>query len=91
MHAVTIKVEILDRERAEQDLQEHVVPMAKQAPGFVAGYWLSPADGLGWSLLFFESEAAATAAVADIRERPGRPDAPARITDIGDLRVIAHT
>jgi hypothetical protein len=90
MHAVTIKVEVLDRDKAEQDLQEHVVPMAKQAPGFVAGYWLAPAEGMGWSLMFFESEDAARAAVAEIRARPGRPDAPAKITDIGDMRVIAH-
>jgi hypothetical protein len=90
MHAVTIRVEILDREQSEHDLKEHVVPMARQAPGFVAGYWLAPSDGMGWSLMMFESEEAAKAAVAEIKARPGRPDAPAKITDIGDVRVIAH-
>src|SRR5581483_10767526 len=44
MHAVTVKVSIVDRERAERELHERVVPMVSQAPGFVAGYWLEPED-----------------------------------------------
>jgi hypothetical protein len=33
-----------------------VLPRVRSAPGFVAGYWLEPVDGQGFSIVLFETE-----------------------------------
>jgi hypothetical protein len=33
-----------------------ILPRVRSAPGFVAGYWLEPADGQGFSIVLFETE-----------------------------------
>jgi hypothetical protein len=49
-------------------LQEQVVPRAKQAPGFVAGYWTRSADeSNGLAMVVFGSEDSANAATQMIR------------------------
>jgi hypothetical protein len=68
MHAVLTSVTIKDRGTAENYLREQVVPNAKQAPGFVAGYWVRD-EGEGRGTIVFESEDAAQAAAERIRER----------------------
>jgi hypothetical protein len=68
MHAVVAKVSIKDAEGAQKALEEQVVPRLKQAPGFVAGYWTRSDDrSNGQSLIVFESEEAARAAVDQMR------------------------
>lgn len=37
MHAVVVKVTLQDREAAEAELHDQVIPQVSQAPGFVAG------------------------------------------------------
>ena len=37
MHAVVVRVTILDQDPADRTLQEEVVPAVSQSPGFVAG------------------------------------------------------
>jgi hypothetical protein len=59
MHAVIVTVAIEDFEKARQSLQDEVIPMVKNAPGFVAGYWLEPVDDQGLSIVVFETEEAA--------------------------------
>ena len=59
MHAVVVKVTLQDREAAEAELHDKVIPQVSQAPGFVAGYWTSK-DNTGMSMIVFESEDAAT-------------------------------
>jgi hypothetical protein len=59
MHAVVVDVSISDRESAERDLREQVVPRVSQAPGFVSAFWLEPIGGHGHSIAVFESEEAA--------------------------------
>jgi hypothetical protein len=60
MHAVVVNVKINDFEQGRQFLTEQVVPRAKQAPGFVAGYWTASEDkSSGLSMIVFESEDAA--------------------------------
>ena len=54
MHAVVVKVTLQDREAAEAELHEKVIPGVSQAPGFVAGYWTTK-DNTGLSMLVFES------------------------------------
>lgn len=70
MHAVVIEVDTLgqpDREAGLKHLREEVVPGVSRAPGFQAGYWLRPIDdGVGISLVLFDSEANAEAASRDL-------------------------
>ena len=47
---------------ARSSLQEQVIPMVKSAPGFIAGYWLEPQDGKGFSIVLFETEEQASQA-----------------------------
>ena len=71
MHAVLTSVTIEDQATAEEYLREQVVPSAKQAPGFVAAYWVR-AEGEGKGTVVFESEDAARGAAERIRERVGK-------------------
>ncbi len=59
MHAVVVKVTLQDREAAEAELHDKVIPGVSQTPGFVAGYWTRK-DNTGVSMIIFESEDAAT-------------------------------
>lgn len=60
MHAVVVSVELHeDFEQARRRLDEEVLPRISRTPGFVAGYWLAPQDGRGFSMVVFESEEAA--------------------------------
>ena len=61
MHAVVVRVTVSDREAAERELREKVVPRVSQAPGFVTGYWTRK-DDTGLSMILFESEDAAARA-----------------------------
>jgi len=69
MHAVVVDVTIKDREAAESELRDSVVPMVSAAPGFVAGYWIAVAEGQGRSVAVFESEDAAGAVAGRIPEQ----------------------
>ena len=68
MYAVVVRVSIGDRERAEQGLREQVIPMVRQAPGFVAGYWTRGESGNdGLSMVILESEDAARQAAERVQ------------------------
>ena len=58
MHAALVRVTIEpgNDTAARAALDEQVVPMVKAAPGFVAGYWMEPQDGVGFSIVVFETE-----------------------------------
>jgi hypothetical protein len=60
MYAVVVNVTLSDPEASLKELQEEVVPRAKQAPGFVTGYWTRK-DNTGLSMIVFESEEEARA------------------------------
>ena len=34
----------------------HILPRVRNAPGFVAGYWMEPVDGRGFGFVLFERE-----------------------------------
>ena len=71
MHAVIVSVTINDGEVATTHLRNVIVPQVKEAPGFVAGYWVRLEDGdKGRGTIVFESEDAARA-VADQITTPG--------------------
>ena len=72
MYAVVVRVSIGDRERAEQGLREQVIPMVRQAPGFVAGYWTRGESGNdGLSMILLESEDAARQAAERVQSDGG--------------------
>ena len=56
MYAVVATVDINDGEVAMNTLAEQVIPMVKQAPGFVGGYWVRLDAGHGTSVVVFETE-----------------------------------
>ena len=58
MHAALVNLTI-DPDQAPaaaNALTDHILPAIRSAHGFVAGYWLEPVDGHGFSFLVFESE-----------------------------------
>jgi len=67
MHAVLVRVTVNDPEQATQKLRDEIVPRVRQAPGLVAGYWVTIDDNQGRSIVVFESEEAANAAADQVR------------------------
>jgi hypothetical protein len=58
MHAALVKLTI-DQDQAPaaaNALTHDILPTIRSAPGFVAGYWLEPVDGHGFSFVVFETE-----------------------------------
>ncbi len=66
MYAVVATVDITDGEAATKGLAEQVIPMVKQAPGFVGGYWVRLDEGHGTSIVVFETEAQARAGAPEV-------------------------
>jgi hypothetical protein len=91
MHAVLVTVS-MPPDRVEEgvaQLRANVVPLVKQVPGVVGGYWTSAAqDGQGRSVLLFENEESARAAAASIPNTP-RPDF-VRIDKVDVREVVEH-
>ena len=58
MHAalVSLTVDPEHAPAAAATLTDDILPRIRSSPGFVAGYWLEPADGEGFSIVLFESE-----------------------------------
>ena len=58
MHAALVRLTIdADQAPAAADaLVSDILPTVRSAPGFVAGYWLEPAEGQGFSIILFETE-----------------------------------
>jgi hypothetical protein len=70
MHAVIVSVTISDGEAATQNLRNEIVPRVKQAPGFVAGYWVRVGGDQGRGTIVFESEDAARAVATQVEADP---------------------
>jgi heme-degrading monooxygenase HmoA len=74
MFAVVTTVELPeDRtiEEGRKQLEAEVIPRMKQAPGFVAAYFLAPTEGReGLSFYIFESKEAATAFSENLQPPP---------------------
>ena len=64
MHAALVSLTIDPQQApaAAQALMNDILPRVRSAPGFVAGYWLEPADGQGFSIVIFDTEEQARAA-----------------------------
>jgi hypothetical protein len=58
MHAALVNLTI-DPDQAPaaaNALTGDILPKVRSAPGFVAGYWLEPVDGRGFSFVVFETK-----------------------------------
>jgi len=69
MHAVVINVTFNDRAAATGELSG-LVPQVSNAPGFVAGYWISLSESKGSSVVVFDSEESAQALVGMMQSMP---------------------
>ena len=54
-------------------LDEIVVPLAKQQPGFQRGSWMHNDTNTGTGVIVFDTEEHATTAVAALQPPPGGP------------------
>jgi len=64
MHAVVATVSITDVEAAREALAGLRLNVVPKAPGFVSAYWLEPVNGVGMSIIVFETKAHAEQALA---------------------------
>jgi hypothetical protein len=72
--AVVVRVTFNDAEAAEEMLHGEVVPMVKQIPGFVAGWWtrdLDNTNGMGVIVLDSEETAQGVKQRMESDEGPG--------------------
>ena len=76
MHAVVVKVKLPTGrtiEEGKQQLETLVLPMVRQNPGVLNGYWLRPPEGEeeeGLSVVLFDTEANARAALDRVQTPP---------------------
>jgi hypothetical protein len=56
MHAIVIHADIHDLAEAKRGVEEDVIPMMKNAPGFKAAYFVAMDDSHGVSIAVFETE-----------------------------------
>jgi hypothetical protein len=58
VHAALVRLTIDPKQApsAADALTNEVLPRVRGAAGFVAGYWLEPAGGEGFSMIVFETE-----------------------------------
>ena len=87
MHAVIVSVTINDEDVATNTLRNEIVPRVKQAPGFVAGYWVRvKKDGGtgGRGTIVLESEEAAKAVAEQVHQQPGE-EVTIESVDVGEV------
>jgi hypothetical protein len=53
---VTLTIDPEQAPAAANALVSDILPTVRSAPGFVAGYWMEPAGGQGFSIVLFETE-----------------------------------
>jgi hypothetical protein len=70
---------------AANALTDQILPAIRSADGFVAGYWLEPVDGHGFSFVLFETEEQARRAAPPASNW----DAPGVIINDVDFRRVA--
>ncbi len=56
VHAVVATVRVDEPDKARALLEEARVSLVRRAPGFVSGVWLEPLEGIGMSVIVFDSE-----------------------------------
>jgi hypothetical protein len=64
MYAVVATVRLDDPQAARAALAGMRLNLVPKAPGFVSAYWLAPVDGIGMSVIVFDTKEHADEAVA---------------------------
>ncbi len=86
MYAIVANVRVEDPDRARRLLPEVREAIVSRAPGIVSCYWLEPVDGIGTSVLVFETkEYADQAAKYPLPPMPG-----VTLLDLTIREVFAH-
>lgn len=65
---VTLSIDPDQAPAAASVLTNSILPAVRAAPGFLAGYWLDPVGGRGFSIVFFESEEQARQSVPPVSD-----------------------
>jgi len=86
MYAIVTNVRVENPEQARLLLPEAREALVSRAPGIVNGYWLEPIEGVGTSVLVFETKAyAEQAARYPVPPMPG-----VTVLDLTIREVFAH-
>ena len=92
MHALFVTASV-DPDRNEEEglrfLNDDVLPMLKDIPGLVGGYWLETKDSESLAVVLFENEEAARQ-MADVGLFQAPPTSGATFKDAKVREVIAH-
>jgi hypothetical protein len=89
MHAVVVRSTLHDDEQGRSFLREQAIPRIRQAPGFVTAHWVRLAENSGTSMLIFETEEAAQAAVEQLKSNPP-PTSAVTINSVEVGEVVEH-
>lgn len=93
MHAVfgTVEIEADRVAESETMLKEQLLPRVKDFPGFVSGTWTrSMDDTQGRSLIIFDNEESARAAIEAAKEMAPPPGAPIKFGTFELFQVVAQ-
>jgi len=86
MYAIVTNVRVENPDEARLLLPEAREALVSRAPGIVSGYWLEPIDGIGTSVLVFETkEHAEEASRYPVPPMPG-----VTVIDLTIREVFAH-
>ncbi|HZM56549.1 MAG TPA: hypothetical protein VFC03_16130 [Acidimicrobiales bacterium] len=86
MYAIVANVRVENPDEARLLLPEAREALVSRAPGIVSGYWLEPVDGIGTSVLVFETKEYADQAA----EYPLPPMPGVTLLDLTIREVFAH-
>jgi hypothetical protein len=86
MYAIVTNVAVENSEEARRLLPQAREALVSRAPGIVCGYWLEPMNGIGASVLVFESRAHADEAA----KYPVPPMPGVTTLDLTVREVFAH-
>jgi len=86
VHAIVTNVRVENPDEARLLLPEAREALVSRAPGIVSGYWLEPVEGVGTSVLVFETKDHAEAAA----KYPVPPMPGVTLLDLTIREVVAH-
>ena len=89
MHAVVVSVTLDDPDRARIFLKEQIVPQVSQAPGFVAGWWVSIDNAKGRGTIVFDSEDAARSAAGMVEQNEAGEAVSLESVEVGQVEAHA--
>ena len=86
MHAIVTNVRVENFDEARQLLPDAREALVSRAPGIVSAYWLEPVNGIGMSVLVFDTKDHAEEA----SRYPVPPMPGVTLIDLTIREVVAH-